>query len=200
MLNNLFSWNIQPNKIQTVNLFDGYQYKNINRIMQKLIQELLQNNFLIFDYTPFNLESIKPNKSNKSNKSNIITRSNLSAFVQKSVIMDLATTLSKLGCIICIFDTDLSIVCIYSQFKVMSDEDFITSYEIYYDENKVLSHNNLEHVWNYGTDIDRLKSICGDRSFEQIKTEYIEIAILSKEFDQNILLDICLDYYKKIDN
>jgi hypothetical protein len=185
----IFNHSIKPNEVATFDLFDGYQYKNINKAMQELIHNLFLKQFVIFDYTPFDIV-IEQNHS-------LITRSNLSAFMKKDNVMDFAQNLSRNGYIVCIFDENLSVVCLNGIVKKLEiDDDFITTFKQTRNGCN-MQIENIEHVWDYGTCIGKLKNLCDKSSYKIMKKEYIEIAILSETFDSKIILDDCMDYINK---
>ncbi len=177
----LFDHIIPENTIESFTLHDGYKYKRINTLMQGYICTLIKNNFMIFDYTPF----CKTDKK--------YARSNLSAFIRKDLVQDFASNISQKGNIVCIFTKDGSIV-FENGIPSRLDVDYVVQYKIVYDKNSNPHIENTEHIWDYGSDFSGIKKLCSEESYLKIKRDYVEIAVFSSQFDDNIILDTINDY------
>lgn len=146
-----------------------------NKTFQEHFIHLLKNGIFIFDYTPTNHTDTQ------------YTRFNFSAFVKRSMIYDLAHKISLLGYFAGVHDPNSDTPHIYYNgiHKTWNkSHDFLTNFKIDFNElgNPVLT--KLEHVWDYGNDIEVLRNLIDTEEYQSIKNNYAELTVIANSFDK----------------
>ena len=173
--------------------FGDYELLNMTDDIKMKLNNLLLNDVWVFDYTPY--EKIKD-----ANNNEYFTRTNLSAFVKRDFVSIISKNLSQNNILVCIHDHLSDNSCIYDNGKKynITNEDLITKFKLEFNNKGNPSVINLEHICDYGSDIDLLKPILKEELFEYINNNYIEISVINKSFSDDLLLNKLIDVVCKI--
>lgn len=164
---------LQTNLNNTLKLGD-YEVSGINDSNRNHFTTLLKNNILIFDYTPTKITNFN------------YTRFNFSAFIKLSHIYELAHQISSLGYFVGIHDSNTSHIYKNGIHKTWNTSDFLTSFKLDFNELGNPMIKKLEHIWDYGNDIELLKKMLNsDEKYEEIRKNYAEITVIAESFDPN---------------
>lgn len=176
---------IQINTSISVKLAD-YEISGITDHTRKLLIELLGYNIYIYDYTPTTISN------------NCFTRLNCSSFVPKNIAFELAQELSSNGYFVGIHNAKSEIGHLYKHGHGIiwtNKNDFTTSFKLEYNSLGNPMIKNIEHVWDYGSDVDFLKKFITDAE----TNEYVELTIVAESFNttSDTLLDNILTHIKQ---
>ena len=157
--------------------FGDYELSNITDKNKKDLCTLLSNNVWVFDYVPY--KKITNNYGNKQ-----YTRTNFSAFINKKIVDNIAKELSRNNVIVCIHDHMSNLSYVYKNGKQFNFKecDLVTKFELCFNNHGNPYINQLEHVWDYGSDIESLKPVLKQELFEYINNNYVEISVVEQSF------------------
>jgi len=153
----------------------------------KMFLELIELNFFVFDF-------MKPCHDVVEDKNLLITRMSFSALIERRLVNDFCIRLSDEEYVITVSDHKLnkSVVFRNGKSKKLIDNDIITRYKLVQNDFGNIKLQKLEHVYNYGSDIDSVAVIFQDPT--KIIDDYIEITVIDQYFFSpgNVLCK-CLD-------
>ena len=159
---------------------EEFDIKNLNTIQRNIIAGLLKYHLWIYNYCP--------KKIKKRHSKSIHYRENYSAFIERKIAKKFATELSKQSHFVGFHDhlNNKSTIYINGEEKVWMKEDFVTVFEMQYDELGNPSHKKKEHIWDYGTNIEELREILTDSPlYKSFIENYIEISVIASYCDKS---------------
>lgn len=171
--------------IQKINLgnyesgFGDYELTNITNEIKFQLINLMMNDVWIYDYVPYNNEEY-------------YTRTNFSGLVKRNIVKNVFKQLSKNNIIVVIYDHLSETSYMYDNGKKcdFGNCDLITKFKLCFDDH----HGNpsitkLEHIWDYGSDIELLEPIVSQELFKYIIDNCVEISVINKSFNNDSLLE-----------
>lgn len=173
--------------------FGDYELFNLTDEDKTEICNLLLNNVWIFDYIPYS-------KTTDSDGTESYTRTNLSAFVNKYAVHNIAKELSKQNVIVCVQNHITTVSELYRGGRQVSfeDYDFRTKFKLCFNDYGNPLIEKIEHVWDYGSDIELLKPILNESLFGYINENYVEVSIINGSFSLDSILKNLNDIINKI--
>lgn len=130
------------------------------------------------------LTSQKSKYRNSKKVRTLYKRGYISGVANEFLAWRLGYEMSLRGKYVCIYnprgDTHLIVNGITSN---MGTEDFVTGFSLKYDRFGNPSFKKHTHVWNYGTDLDRVEGYFEDKSVEnKILDRFVEVCIVEPDY------------------
>lgn len=169
--------------------FGDYELKFTNNIEKEYIIQIIKMGMWIFDYRSSQfLISV--------NKNITFTRANLSAFINKKIVHSFAQQLSFNNLFVGIHnDNQMDIYKNGIIQKWNKKDDFLTGFQLIFNELGNPNIQKTEHVWNYASDIESLNNFIDNKILvNNIMENYLEISIINNNFgNDDSILKLCHD-------
>lgn len=171
---------------------------NMTEIQPSIIQ-LLKSGMYIYD---FNINSRTINSSDNNNITESITRTYIFAFVKLNIVEQFAKLLSQNDIIIGIHNhiTGKSHIYMKNKKKKWTNEKFIISYDLVYDNLGNPDINNEEYIWDYSSDIYELVDMFKSDNIKNILlNDYVQVSILNNNFNTDCqIIPLAMDILSQV--